>query len=64
MSMKLCALNRRLTVRTIVKDFVWHQIPIEKLGMHRIAAKFVPRLMSEDQKSRHRLPEMVGPRKC
>lgn len=45
----------RLTVREIAEDCnisvgSCHEILVEKLGMHRVAAKFVPRLMSEDQK--------------
>jgi [histone H3]-lysine36 N-dimethyltransferase SETMAR len=45
--------NRRLTVREIAEDcnisvISCHVILVEKLGMHRVAAKFVPR--SQDQK--------------
>jgi len=47
--------NRRLTVREIAEDCnisvgSCHEILVEKLGMHRVAAKFVPQLMSQDQK--------------
>ena len=47
--------NRRLTVREIAEDCnisvgSCHEILVEKLGMHPVAVKFVPRLMSQDQK--------------
>jgi len=47
--------NRRLTVREIAEDRnisigSRHEIQVEKLEMHRVAAKFVPRSMSHDQK--------------
>jgi hypothetical protein len=47
--------NRRLTIEEIAEDCnisvgSCHEILVEKLGMHRVAAKFVPRLMSQDQK--------------
>ena len=47
--------NRRLTVREVaekvsISKTVCHEILTENFGMHRIAAKFVPRLLTEDQK--------------
>ena len=47
--------NRRLTVRGVDKEVsisksVCHEILTENLGMHRIAAQFVPRLLTDDQK--------------
>jgi len=47
--------NRRLTVREISEEesickCSCHTILTEKLKMHRIAAKFVPRLLTEEQK--------------
>ena len=47
--------NRRLTVREVSEEVsisktACHEILTENLGMHRIAAKFVPRLLTEDQK--------------
>ena len=47
--------NRRLTVREVAEEVsisktVCHEILTENLGMHRIAAKFVPRLLTDDQK--------------
>jgi len=47
--------NRRLTVREIAEDCnisvdSCHQILVEKLETHRVAAKFVLRSMSQDQK--------------
>ena len=45
--------NCRLTVREVAEEVsitVCHEILTENLGMHRIAAKFVPRLLTEDQK--------------
>jgi len=47
--------NRRLTVREIAEDCnisvgSCHEIPVEKLEMHRVASKFVPGSMSQDQK--------------
>jgi len=46
--------NRRFAVREIAEDCnisvgSRHEIPVEKSEMHRVAAKFVPRLMSQDQ---------------
>jgi len=47
--------NRRLTFREILYDYIsvgsCYEILIEKLGMHRVAARFVPQLMSQDQKN-------------
>ena len=47
--------NRRLTVREIAEECnisvgSCHAILTEKLEMHRVAAKFVPRLLTEDQR--------------
>jgi len=47
--------NRHLTVREVAEEVsisktVCHEILTENLGMHRIAAKFVPRLLADDQK--------------
>jgi hypothetical protein len=47
--------NRRLTVREVAEEVrisktVCHEILTENLGMHHIAAKFVPRLLTDDQK--------------
>jgi hypothetical protein len=47
--------NRRLPVREVAEEVsisktVCHEILTENLGMNRIAAKFVPRLLTEDQK--------------
>jgi len=47
--------NRRLTVRDVAEEVsisktVCHEILTENLGMHRIAAKFVPSLLTDDQK--------------
>jgi len=44
-----------LTVREVAEEVsiskrVCHEILTENLGMHRIAAKFVPRLLTDDQK--------------
>jgi [histone H3]-lysine36 N-dimethyltransferase SETMAR len=51
--------NRRLTIREMAEEChisfgSCQEILTEKLEMRRVAAKFVPRLMSEDQKA-HRL---------
>jgi len=48
--------NRRFTVREVAEEVsfsktVCHEILIENLGMHCIAAKFVPRLLMDDQKA-------------
>ena len=47
--------NRLLTVRDVAEEViisktVCHEILTENLGMHRIAANFVPRLLTDDQK--------------
>jgi len=47
--------NRLWTVREVAEDVsisktVCHDILTEKFGMHRIATKFVPRLLTHDQK--------------
>jgi len=47
--------NRRLTVREVAEEVsisktVCHEILIENLGIHCIAAKFVPRLLTDHQK--------------
>ena len=47
--------NRRLTVREVAEEvsiskIVCHEILTENLGMNRVAAKFVPRLLTDDQK--------------
>ena len=47
--------NRRLTIREVSKEVgicksSCHTILTEKLKMHRVAAKFVPRLLTEEQK--------------
>ena len=49
--------NRRLTVRELAEECEisvgsCHEILTAKLKMHRVAAKFVPRLMTDDQKAR------------
>ena len=51
--------NRRLTVRELAEECgisvgSCHHILTEKLKMHRVAAKFVPRLMTSDQQA-HRV---------
>src|SRR5215510_11789421 len=47
--------NRRLTVREVAEEVsisktVCHEIITENLGMHGIAAKFVPCLLTDDEK--------------
>jgi len=47
--------NHHLTVREVAEEVsisktVCHEILTENLGMHCIAAKFVPRLLTDDQK--------------
>ena len=47
--------NRRLTVREVSEEVgicksSCHTILTDKLKMHRVAAKFVPRLLTEEQK--------------
>lgn len=49
--------NRRLTVREVSEEVgicksSCHLILTEKLNMHRVAAKFVPRLLTEEQKEK------------
>ncbi|CAK9805507.1 Protein GVQW3 [Anthophora plagiata] len=63
----LVRVNRRLTVRELSEEVgisigSCHEILTEKLNMHRVAAKFVPRLMTEEQKE-HRVnvcQELLG----
>jgi hypothetical protein len=46
--------NRRLSVKFLKKQAslkVYHTILTEKLEMHRVAAKFVPRLLTDEQKA-------------
>ncbi|XP_064471271.1 protein GVQW3-like [Ornithodoros turicata] len=48
--------NRRLTIRELAEECgisvgSCYEILTEKLRMHRVAAKFVPRLMTDDQKA-------------
>ena len=48
--------NRRLTIRELSEECgisvgSCYEILTEKLKMHRVAAKFVPRLMTDDQKA-------------
>ena len=55
----LVRVNRRLTVRELAEECgisvgSCHHILTEQLKMHRIAAKFVPRLMTSDQQA-HRV---------
>ena len=50
--------DRRLTVREVSEEVgicksSCHKILTEKLKMHRVAAKFVPRLLTEEQKQNH-----------
>ena len=50
--------NRRLTVRELAEECgisvgSCHHILTEELKMHRVAAKFVPRLMTSDQQAHH-----------
>jgi hypothetical protein len=45
----------RLTIcevaeEAVISKTVFHEILTENLGMHHVAAKFVPRLLSEDKK--------------
>lgn len=51
--------NRRLTIRELAEECEisvgsCYEILTEKLKMHRVAAKFVPRLMTDDQKAHRR----------
>ena len=50
--------NRHLTVREVADEVgisigSCHQIFTEKLQMRRVSAKFVPRLLTDDQKENH-----------
>ena len=50
--------NRHLTVHEIAKELgisvdFCHEILTEKPEMHRISAKFLPRLLSDDEKENH-----------
>ena len=50
--------NHRLTVREVADEVSisigsCHQILTEKLQMHHVSAKFVPRLLTDDQKENH-----------
>ncbi|UYV63580.1 hypothetical protein LAZ67_2004876 [Cordylochernes scorpioides] len=56
---KIILANRRITVREVVEDLnisigSCHSIFINDLGMRRVAAKFVPKLLNCDQKQ-HRM---------
>ncbi|UYV80650.1 hypothetical protein LAZ67_19001235 [Cordylochernes scorpioides] len=56
---KMILANRRITVREVVEDLnisigSCHSIFINDLGMRRVAAKFVPKLLNCDQKQ-HRM---------
>ncbi|UYV62214.1 hypothetical protein LAZ67_1008240 [Cordylochernes scorpioides] len=56
---KMILANRRITVREVAKDLnisigSCHSIFINDLGMRRVAAKFVPKLLNCDQKQ-HRM---------
>ena len=46
--------NRRLTEECWISVGSCHHILMEELKMHRVAAKFVPRLMTSDQQA-HRV---------
>jgi hypothetical protein len=63
--------NRRLTVREVpegvdVTNCSCHTILTKKLEMHRFSAKFVPRLVTDEQKSEpcHSQSGAVGSVKC
>jgi len=50
--------KRHLTIREIAEDVgisfgSCQAILTEKLNMHRVAAKFMPRVLTEDQKANH-----------
>ena len=50
--------NGRLTVREVAEEAgiskaLCHMILTENLDMHHVAARFVPRLLNEDQKEYH-----------
>ncbi|UYV80779.1 hypothetical protein LAZ67_19001718 [Cordylochernes scorpioides] len=56
---KMILVNRRITVREVTEDLnlsigSCHSIFINDLGMRRVAAKFVPKLLNYDQKQ-HRM---------
>ncbi|UYV83711.1 hypothetical protein LAZ67_23002247 [Cordylochernes scorpioides] len=56
---KMILANRRITVREVAEDLnisigSWHSIFINDLGMRRVAAKFVSKLLNCDQKQ-HRM---------
>ncbi|UYV65408.1 hypothetical protein LAZ67_3004279 [Cordylochernes scorpioides] len=56
---KMILANRRITVREVAEDLnisigSYHSIFINDLGMRRVAAKFVPKLLNCDQKQ-HRM---------
>ncbi|XP_043071211.1 protein GVQW3-like [Drosophila grimshawi] len=56
---KMVLANRRITVREVAEELdisigSWHSIFINDLGMRRVAAKFVPKLLNCDQKQ-HRM---------
>ena len=47
--------DRRLAIRDIAEEVevgygIWERVLTEELGMHRVAAKFVPRILTVDQK--------------
>jgi len=47
--------DRRLAIRDIAEEVevgygIWQRFLTEELGMHRVAAKFVPRILTADQK--------------
>ncbi|UYV63879.1 hypothetical protein LAZ67_2005879 [Cordylochernes scorpioides] len=55
---KMILANRRITVREVAEDLnisigSCHSIFINDLGMRRVAAKFVPKLLNCDQKQHH-----------
>ena len=52
---KVIPSNYRLTIREVAEEAgisktMFYEILTENLGMHHVAAKFVPHLLSEDQK--------------
>jgi hypothetical protein len=44
---------REVTEEAGIKKITRHEIPTESLGMHRVAAKYVSRLLSEVRKQNH-----------
>ncbi|UYV72891.1 hypothetical protein LAZ67_10001103 [Cordylochernes scorpioides] len=55
---KMILANRRITVREVAEDLnisigSCHSIFINDLGMRRVAAKFIPKLLNCDQKQHH-----------